>query len=407
MSLLDGVLRRHPRPPMPAPVPEPTMDRSDLIDVMRRAVKLAVDNDTDMTTAEAYVPVAHYSDPERFAAERALVGAAPQLVGYASELPRPGTFTTKDVLGTPVLLTRAKDGVVRAFRNICLHRQARVAKGCGEATKLTCGYHSWVYNLEGVNTGAPGARAFSDARKDGLRLTELPAAEYAGFLWVGLDPTVPLDLDAHLGPLGRELASWRIGEWTPVGEKQLDVPIDWKLALDTFAENYHFATVHADTFAQVARSNCTVFDSFGRHHRLVFPMLGIEEAATVPEDEWDPLSKVVVIYALYPNVVLSVTAVNGEIFRVYPGTGPGHSVTYHQNAARVDAGDEAGLAGAREIFEYAHGTVRDEDYALAETIQQNMATGLEPRLILGRNEPGVQHRHAVLAAELARAAAAS
>jgi len=31
------------------------------------------------------------------------------------------------------------------------------------------------------------------------------------------------------------------------GEKVLDSPINWKLAIDTFAENYHFATVHRQT----------------------------------------------------------------------------------------------------------------------------------------------------------------
>jgi len=42
-----------------------------------------------------------------------------------------------------------------------------------------------------------------------------------------------------------------------LGEKVLDCPINWKLAIDTFAENYHFATVHKTTFATIARSNCT------------------------------------------------------------------------------------------------------------------------------------------------------
>jgi phenylpropionate dioxygenase-like ring-hydroxylating dioxygenase large terminal subunit len=310
-------------------------------------------------------------------------------------------------MGTPVLLTRARDGVVRAFVNICRHRQAPLADGCGAARRLVCPYHSWAYDLQGTVTGVPGEEGFAQARADGLKLTELPAAEEAGFLWVGLDPDADLDVAAHLGDLGPELASWDIGSWTPVGEKKLNTRIDWKLALDTFAENYHFATVHKDTFATVAMSNCTVFDSFGPHHRLVFPMLGIEESASVPEEEWVPLHKFVVIYALYPNVVLSVTPVNGEVFRVYPGDGPGHSITYHQNAAPIDAAKEGELEGAHAVFEYAHGTVRDEDYTLATRIQANLETGLLPELLFGRNEPGVQHRHDVLATALAGARAPS
>ena len=98
------------------------MNHDELIDVMRRAIKLRAGNTTDLVPAERLEPAAHYTDPERFERERELVRAAPQLVGYASELPKPGSFATKDVMGTPVLLTRAKDGKVRAFHNICRHR---------------------------------------------------------------------------------------------------------------------------------------------------------------------------------------------------------------------------------------------------------------------------------------------
>lgn len=69
-------------------------------------------------------------------------------------------------------------------------------------------------------------------KSDGL--TELPATEFAGFLWVSLQPDAELDVAAHLGPLADELDSWGIGRWSPLGEKVLDSPINWKLAVDTF-----------------------------------------------------------------------------------------------------------------------------------------------------------------------------
>jgi phenylpropionate dioxygenase-like ring-hydroxylating dioxygenase large terminal subunit len=372
------------------------MNRDELVDVMRRTLKLRADNTTDLMADERLEPAAHYTDPERFAREKALVAAAPQLVGYSSELPKPGSFATKDVMGTPVLLTRAKDGKVRAFHNICRHRQAPIAAGCGFAQRLACPYHSWTYDLTGRVTGVPGDEGFSAERSKETKLPELPTEEYAGFLWIGLDPAAPLDIAAHLGELGPQLESWDFGSWAPVGEKRLDATINWKLGLDTFAENYHFATVHSTTFATVAHSNCTVFDSFGQHHRLVFPLRAIDDVADTPEDEWAPLDRLVVIYAIYPNIVLSVTAVNGEIFRVYPGASAGESTTYHQNSWRFPLDNDEARAGADAVFEYAHHTVRDEDYALAERLQANLDTGLLPHLLFGRNEPGLHHRHAVI-----------
>jgi nitrite reductase/ring-hydroxylating ferredoxin subunit len=379
------------------------VNRDEQLDVMRRALKLLEEQTTDMALAEHRELASNYTSDDRFELERKLVHEAPQLVGYASELPRASSWVTKQVMGQSILLTRARDEQVRAFRNVCQHRQAPVANGCGVSKRLACPYHSWTYNLEGEVVGIPGDEGFPEAKEQRPRLTELPAAEAAGFLWISLDPGGALDVESHLGAdLFAELTSWDIGSWSPVGEKLLDAEIDWKLALDTFAENYHFATVHTTTFATVAHSNCTVFDSFGRHHRLVFPLRGLEDCRDQPESDWRPMERVVVIYALYPNIVLSVTAVNGEIFRVYPGSGAGHSLTYHQNAAAMDLGDPAARKGAAEIFEYAHHTVRDEDYILATAIQANLASGVQPTLLFGRNEPGLHHRHGILATELAK-----
>lgn len=369
------------------------VDRDQLIDLTRRALKLARDNTTDLAPSERRVPAESYTSAERHAADLAMLTAAPQLVGYTSELPRPGTYCTKTVLGRSILVTRAADGQVRAFDNVCLHRQSRIADGCGSARRLACPYHSWTYELDGRLVGVPGKEGFPELAGATAGLTELPAAECAGFLWVSLDRDAVLDIPAFLGPLAAELDSWGVGRWAPLGEKLLDCPINWKLAIDTFAENYHFATVHKTTFATIARSNCTVFDAFGPHHRLVFPLNGILTLEDTPEDEWEPLQNMVVIYALHPNIVLSCTIANGELFRVYPADEPGRSVTVHQNSTPLDVSDSSVAAGAAAVFDYAHATVRDEDYALVAGLQANLRSGARDHLLFGRNEPGLQHRH--------------
>jgi phenylpropionate dioxygenase-like ring-hydroxylating dioxygenase large terminal subunit len=162
--------------------------------------------------------------------------------------------------------------------------------------------------------------------------------------------------------------------------------------------------VHKTTFATIARSNCTVFDSFGPHHRLVFPLNGIRDLEDVPEEEWEPLQNMVVIYALFPNIVLSCTIANGELFRVYPADEAGRSITVHQNSTPLDVSDESMAAGAAAVFDYAHATVRDEDYALVRQVQANMASGAREHLVFGRNEPGLQHRHETWSAAVSSAA---
>jgi carnitine monooxygenase subunit len=369
------------------------VDRDQLIDLTRRALKLARDKTTDLAPSVHMVEAAEYTSLERHERDRAMLMASPQLVGYVSELPDPGTYCTKTVMGRSILLTRTSQGPVKAFDNVCLHRQARVVTGCGSAKRFTCPYHAWTYDNAGRLAALPGSEGFPEVTVKSDGLTELPAAEFAGFLWVALDPDATLDVAAHLGPLAEELDSWGIGRWSPLGEKVLDAPINWKLAVDTFAENYHFATVHRQTFATIARSNCTVFDSYGPHHRLIFPLNAILELDNVPEDQWDPFDNMVVIYALFPNIVLSVTIANGELFRIYPGEQPGRSITVHQNSTPLDLSDESVATGAQAVFEYAHAAVRDEDYQLVEGLQANLESGARDQLVFGRNEPGLQHRH--------------
>ncbi len=135
------------------------MDRDQLIDLTRRAVKLARDKTTDITPSEHSVAADTYTSTQRLAQDTAMLLASPQLVGYASELPRPATYCTKTVMGRSILLTRGADNSVRAFDNVCLHRQSRIADGCGlhvgSHVRITRGLTTWT----ATSSGYPARRA--------------------------------------------------------------------------------------------------------------------------------------------------------------------------------------------------------------------------------------------------------
>jgi hypothetical protein len=109
------------------------MDRDQLIDLTRRAVKLARDKTTDLTPSEHTVLADTYTSTQRHSLDRAMLMASPQLVGYASELPRPGTYCTKTVMGRSVLLTRGADNTVRrgGLRLRTRHRPRRGLRARG------------------------------------------------------------------------------------------------------------------------------------------------------------------------------------------------------------------------------------------------------------------------------------
>src|ERR1700751_2509394 len=132
------------------------MERDQLIDLTRRALKLARDKTTDLAPAQHRVDARDYTSVERHNRDRALLLASPQLVGYVSELADPGAYCTKTVMGRSILLTRTSSGLVKAFYNVCLHRQSQVVTGCGHAKRFSCPYHAWTYDNTGRLVSVPG-----------------------------------------------------------------------------------------------------------------------------------------------------------------------------------------------------------------------------------------------------------
>jgi len=74
------------------------------------------------------VPTASYTDRDQFNAEMELVfKRVPLMLAFTAEMPRPGDYKAMEAVGLPVLITRDKQGQVRAFLNVCSHRGAPVA----------------------------------------------------------------------------------------------------------------------------------------------------------------------------------------------------------------------------------------------------------------------------------------
>ena len=60
----------------------------------------------------------------------------------------PGSVVTGTVGRTPVAVVRGDDGELRGFVNACRHRGYQVADD-GHCARIQCGYHGWIYGLDG------------------------------------------------------------------------------------------------------------------------------------------------------------------------------------------------------------------------------------------------------------------
>jgi nitrite reductase/ring-hydroxylating ferredoxin subunit len=97
----------------------------------------------------------------------------------------------------PVVVTRARDGELRAFVNVCRHRGHVVAQGAGCRETLQCPYHAWTYGLDGALRRAP--RSEREPSFDASVLSLLPVAVEAWGPFVFVNP------DAAAAPLAETL----------------------------------------------------------------------------------------------------------------------------------------------------------------------------------------------------------
>ncbi|HEX2784697.1 MAG TPA: Rieske (2Fe-2S) protein, partial [Ilumatobacteraceae bacterium] len=87
-------------------------------------------------------PVAHQTERER------IFWQTWQLLGPASQVAASGDYVATEIAGAKVFVVRADDGVLRAFRNVCVHRGARLLEeGAGRCSVIQCPYHRWTYGL--------------------------------------------------------------------------------------------------------------------------------------------------------------------------------------------------------------------------------------------------------------------
>src|SRR4051812_44076346 len=176
-----------------------------------------------------------YTDPARFELERRKVlNKSWQIVCRSEQLQKPGDHAVWEGHGETIIVSRRRDGGLAGFHNVCQHRGARIATGCGNARRFTCRWHSWVYDLEGNVVGVPDREDFAPEQLEGLRSPAVECDEWAGFIWVVLaGPGVAPPLLDYIGPeIIADLGAYRMEDMILVEKLTWEVPVNWKIVMD-------------------------------------------------------------------------------------------------------------------------------------------------------------------------------
>lgn len=363
------------------------MPRQESLDLTRRVLK-HVENDTLDTVDDVWrEPREAFVDRERFEADVAMLRRVPHVIGWAGEVATPGQYTTKDVLGVPVLVTRRGDGVLQAFVNGCAHRGAQVVADCGRTRIFKCPYHGWAYGLDGRLTGAPARKMFASAELEQRGLVPLPVSEQAGLIVVGLSDDV--DVSTALNGVSEPLSGYNFSHNHHAETRRFDIACNWKLAIDVNFEGYHFPYVHADTLDPIA-SNNSVYDIYGRNIRWAFPFRDIVQYRDVPEIEWPDQFFGTVVYGLFPSCVLIEAPGTSQMLRAYPGRNPGETVLYLSIGAPSEITTDEERAWYKMGIDGAARVLDGQDFPMAAACQRGLEAGVD-HVVFGRNEALLHH----------------
>lgn len=377
--------------------------------LVRRLLDHIEHRTTDLAEGVLELPTGVYSGAHHDREVEVLFRGQPLLLCLSGALPRPGSYRTVDLCGTPILLTRDTHGRVRALANMCRHRGVRVADGAGQARRFTCPFHAWTYDLAGHLVAVPTEHAFEGMCRQDKGLVELPVAEGHGLIVGRLRPGPAVDIDGYLGPgLADELAMLGFADWEPHGEPHVHhVKANWKVTLDTFRENYHFNFLHRKTLAKYAYGGVLTFDAFGPHLRNCSALRSIDALKGKPEAEWgDVAQHFSYQYQLFPNTSLTFDSRHIELWQILPVTADTSEVVHTAYLRPGLSGEER--AKAVDMAPWICETVVDgEDFWVAARTEPGVRTGLLETVVFGRNEPAPQHLHRGFAAALAAAEGAA
>jgi nitrite reductase/ring-hydroxylating ferredoxin subunit len=350
------------------------------------------------------IPASRYTDPEYFELEKAKIfRRVPLIVASSCEIREAGSHTTLDIAGIPVLVVRGRDGVARAFLNVCTHRGAILAKGADTSLRLSCPYHGWVFDDKGALVGVPCRKEFGEVDTANLGLKEFPVRERAGLIWAILDPESTLDIDAFLGDYGAMLEQFGLETWHMLDRRAMK-GANWKLAFDAHLDFYHLPVLHRNTFGADVSPQAHYYH-YGPHQRLARPgkrggpstppHADLFAQQDLPEDEWTTEAMLIGEWIVYPNVSINSFYAGGRgvlISQIIPGINVDESITIQTYFTENElSGDDRVIA--QNMFNFLGDVVDGEDLPTSVDQQRALSTGMIKSVNFGRNEGGLQRFH--------------
>ena len=191
------------------------------------------------------LPGRTYHDPVIFDWERMHVLRRDWvMVAREEEVAEPGSYLLVELDDDPLIVVRGRDGVLRAFHNVCRHRGTAVAEEpCGKVVRFQCPYHAWIYDLDGSLVRAKHTDDLDDFAFEDYGLAAVSVDTWQGFVFLNLDPAAAALRD-QLGDLVEHWSRFDFSTLRRAKRIEYDVHANWKFIAENYSECYHCPGVH-------------------------------------------------------------------------------------------------------------------------------------------------------------------
>jgi Rieske 2Fe-2S family protein len=180
------------------------------------------------------------------------------IVGHISELPTPGSYIVRELLGESLLIARDGAGTLRGFYNVCSHRGSRICDHDGHANGFVCPYHAWSYHLDGSLRSAPALPREINLQTLGLK--PVPVREIGGIILLSLTGS-PQALDAVQRELEPGLRYHGVPDARIAARRSYPTRGNWKLVIENFIECYHCFPCHPEYCSVMKHVDAVARDS--------------------------------------------------------------------------------------------------------------------------------------------------
>ena len=205
------------------------------------------------------LPPACYVDPEFFEFEKAALFDKEWLcVGRVDWVKDPGDYFTTHIVGEPIVVARARDGVVRAMSSVCQHRAMLVAGGKGNTRGFVCPYHHWVYGLDGHLVNAPAMERTCNFKKEELGLPNFKVEIWLGFIFINFDPDAA-PLAPRLATVEAAIAGYDIANLEQAVSLTGQFAWNWKVMFENNNDGYHASKLHGGPLHDFIPSELATF----------------------------------------------------------------------------------------------------------------------------------------------------